>query len=83
MSLANAQPELTLLDKIRRIDLRLVLILAGLAGVGYAALYSAGGMKPDPWAAKHAMRFAAAAGLMLVVALVDIRVWMRLAYPAY
>jgi rod shape determining protein RodA len=83
IGLAAARSELSLADKLRRLDWRLVLVLVGLAGVGTAALYSAGGMKPDPWAAKHASRFAVAAGVMLLVALVDLRVWLRLAYPAY
>ncbi|TWT14113.1 rod shape-determining protein RodA [Reyranella sp. CPCC 100927] len=83
MSLAANRTELTLAGKIRRLDWRLVLVLIGVAGVGTAALYSAGGMKPDPWAAKHVMRFSIGAGVMLLVALVDLRVWMRLAYPAY
>jgi rod shape determining protein RodA len=83
VSLASNQGQLTLTDKIRRLDWRLVLVLIGVAGVGTAALYSAGGMKPEPWAAKHAIRFAIGAALMLVVALVDLRVWMRLAYPSY
>ena len=83
MSLAAARTELTLADKIRRLDWRLVLVLLGIAGVGTAALYSAGGMKPDPWAAKHATRFAIGVAMMLLVALVDLRVWIRLAYPAY
>ena len=83
MSLAANRTQLTLADKIRRLDWRLVLVLIGVAGVGTAALYSAGGMKPDPWAAKHVMRFSIGAGVMLLVALVDLRVWLRLAYPAY
>ena len=83
MSLSAARTQLTLADKIRRLDWRLVLVLIGVAGVGTAALYSAGGMKPDPWAAKHATRFAIGVAIMLLVALVDLRVWMRTAYPAY
>ncbi len=83
MSLAANRSELTLPEKIRRLDWRLVLVLIGVAGVGTAALYSAGGMKPEPWAIKHATRFAIGAAVMLTVALVDLRVWMRLAYPAY
>ncbi|MCW5748940.1 MAG: FtsW/RodA/SpoVE family cell cycle protein, partial [Alphaproteobacteria bacterium] len=83
LGLAAARTRLTLGEKIRRLDWRLVLVLIGVAGVGTAALYSAGGMKPDPWAARHATRFAIAGGMMLVVALVDLRIWMRLAYPAY
>jgi rod shape determining protein RodA len=83
MNLLAAPARLSFADKLRRLDWRLVLVLIGVAGVGTAALWSAGGMKPDPWAARHAMRFAVGLGLMLVVALVDLRIWMRLAYPAY
>ena len=83
-SLANAAvPELTLGDKIWRIRWGMVLLLIMIAGVGTLALYSAGGMKPEPWAAKHAIRFSVALLLALLVALVDIRVWMRMAYPFY
>ncbi len=80
---AAAIPELTLGDKIWRIRWGLVLLLIMIAGVGTLALYSAGGMKPEPWAAKHAIRFSVALLLALLVALVDIRVWMRMAYPFY
>lgn len=83
MTLAAAAPTLTLGDKIWRIRWGMVLLLALIAGVGTLALYSAGGMKPDPWAARHAARFGVALALALLVALVDIRVWMRLAYPFY
>ena len=80
---AAATPELTLGDKIWRIRWGLVLLLIMIAGVGTLALYSAGGMRPEPWAAKHAIRFSVALLLALLVALVDIRVWMRLAYPFF
>jgi rod shape determining protein RodA len=84
MSLAAAAvPELTLGDKIWRIRWGVVLLLILIGGVGTLALYSAGGMKPEPWAAKHAIRFSVALAMALAVALVDIRVWMRLAYPFY
>ncbi|MGE0424234.1 MAG: rod shape-determining protein RodA [Reyranellaceae bacterium] len=80
---AAATPELTLGDKIWRIRWGLVLLLIMIAGVGTLALYSAGGMRPEPWAAKHAIRFSVALLMALLVALVDIRVWMRLAYPFF
>ncbi|MBX3498970.1 MAG: rod shape-determining protein RodA [Alphaproteobacteria bacterium] len=80
---AAATPELTLGDKIWRIRWGLVLLLILIAGVGTLALYSAGGMKPEPWAAKHAIRFGVALLLALLLALVDVRFWMRLAYPFY
>ena len=80
---AAAIAELTLGDKVWRIRWGVVLLLIMIGGVGTLALYSAGGMKPEPWAAKHAIRFGVALLLALAVALIDIRVWMRLAYPFY
>jgi len=80
---AAAIPELTLGDKIWRIRWGVVLLLILIGGVGTLALYSAGGMKPEPWAAKHAIRFGVALTMALAVALIDIRVWMRVAYPFY
>jgi rod shape determining protein RodA len=46
-------------------------------------LYSAGGGSMEPWASRQAMRFGIGMALMLVVAVVDIRVWMRFAYVGY
>jgi rod shape determining protein RodA len=60
-----------------------VLLLCALAGVGYAALYSAAGGSPEPYAARHVLRFAAGLVLMLSIALVDIRFIARLAWPVY
>lgn len=59
----------------------LLIILIGLIGVGM--LYSVEGGQWDPYASRHAVRFAAGFGVMLVVALAPPRFWMGLAYPAY
>ena len=69
--------------KLLRVDWFFVLMLCTLAGVGYAALYSVGGGSPDPYASRHAIRFAIGLVLMLGIALVDIRVIARLAWPTY
>lgn len=37
----------------------------------------------DPWAKQHLIRLIVAGGVMLVIALTDIRVWYHLAYPLY
>jgi rod shape determining protein RodA len=82
MSLASAPAALGFADKLKRLNLGLILLLVAIAGIGVAALYSAG-RGPEPWAVKHVTRFSAALLMMLVVALVDTRVWLNLAYPAY
>ena len=70
-------------EKIWRINWGLVLVLTAIAGIGVLALYSAAGGRFEPWAARHAMRYGAAFGLMLVVALIHPKVWLTLAWPIY
>lgn len=75
--------QLTLVQKIIAINWTLVLLLSALASVGLTMLYSAGGGSMEPWASRQAMRFGIGLVLMLVVAVIDIRIWMRFAYVAY
>src|SRR5208282_3468636 len=69
--------------KLWQVNWLYVLLLCGLAGVGYVALYSAAGGSTEPYASRHLLRFAACVGLMLAIALVDIRVLAKLSWPAY
>jgi rod shape determining protein RodA len=69
--------------KIWQINWPYVLLLCALAGVGYVALFSAAGGAPEPYAARHVLRFAAGLVLMIGIALVDIRFIARLAWPSY
>jgi rod shape determining protein RodA len=68
--------------KLWQVNWLYVLLLCGLAGVGYVALYSAGG-SPEPYATRHVLRFAVGIGVMLAMALIDIRVLAKLSWPAY
>jgi rod shape determining protein RodA len=51
--------------------------------VGYLVLYSAGGGSHEPWAWRHGVRLAVGIPVMIVVALIDPRLWFRIAYPLY
>jgi rod shape determining protein RodA len=75
--------EHSLLFKIRHLNWILVIIVTTLAAIGVAALYSAAGGNFDPWASRQLTRFAIGFVLMIGIALVDIRWWFRLAWPAY
>ncbi len=75
--------QLTLVQKIIAINWTLVLLLSALASVGMTMLYSAGGGNFEPWASRQAVRFGIGMVLMLIVAVVDIRIWIRFAYFAY
>jgi rod shape determining protein RodA len=81
---ATADPtNLTLGQKLRHINWSFVVIVCLVACVGFAMLYSAGNGNLAPWASRQAIRFTAALGLMIAVALIDIRIWMRYAYWFY
>ncbi len=81
--LIRAEPSFGLTTKLFQISWTYVLLICALAGVGYAALYSAAGGSPDPYASKQAIRFAFGLVMMLCIALVDIRFIERLAWPFY
>ncbi|MBV9786156.1 MAG: FtsW/RodA/SpoVE family cell cycle protein, partial [Acidisphaera sp.] len=72
-----------LTGKLWQISWSYVLLLCALAAVGYAALYSAAGGSPEPYATRHVLRFAFGLVLMLSIALVDIRFIAKLAWPSY
>lgn len=76
-------PQLTLGAKIRSINWGLVLLICVITGVGIALLYSAAGGKWDPWAKSQLIRFVPGFALMLMMALIDIRLWLRFAYFIY
>jgi rod shape determining protein RodA len=77
------EPSFDLMAKIMQINWIYVVLLCCLAGVGYTALYSAAGGAPEPYATRHAMRFAFGLVIMLAIGLVDIRIIQKLAWPAY
>lgn len=74
---------LTIMEKLGMISWSFLLLLFFVATVGFLSLYSAASGSLDPWAAKHAVRFAIGIVGLIFVALIDIQIWMRLAYPLY
>ena len=76
-------PELTLGCKLILINWLLVILIVVVAGVGFAMLFSAAGGNMDPWAKRQIVRFGVAFGIMIVVATINIRLWLRYAYALY
>ena len=70
-------------EKLSSVSWPFILLLCMLAATGYAMLYSAAGGSPDPWAFRHGLRFGFGVLLMISIALVDIRLVLRLAWPLY
>jgi rod shape determining protein RodA len=72
-----------LTEKVAEIDWRLIALLCAIAGVGTLMLYSAAGQSWSPWAARHAIIFGLCLVMLLMLSMVNLRVWFAVAYPAY
>lgn len=70
-------------DKLMEFNWGFLLLLAVISSMGFAMLYSVADGSFSPWALKQMIRFVVGAGIMIVVALIDLRLWMRIAYPLY
>ena len=74
--------------KILGLDYGLLLLLILIAGIGVTMLYSAaqsgtGQGAWDPWADRHLLRFGMCVVMDVVIAMIDLRFWMAIAYPTY
>ena len=78
-----SRPSVTLGDKLWRVNWGILAVVALLAAIGTATLYSVAGGSFEPWAERHALRFLLGVAAVLVMAAVPLSLWMRLAYPAY
>ncbi len=83
IALGERQQDMTLLQKLRNVNWLLVLLICVTASYGFAMLYSAAGGSVDPWVTRQSARFGMGLVMMLFVAMVDLRFWMRIAYPFY
>lgn len=70
-------------DKFSRLHWPLIILLTMIAGAGVVTLYSVAEGNWQPWAMKHGLRYLAALGILIGVAMTPIRYWMALAYPTY
>jgi rod shape determining protein RodA len=75
--------QLSLREKFWQLNWSFVLLVGLTTSLGVVTLYSAANGSWDPWASRHAIRFGFCCAMMIVVALIDIRFWMRQAYVIY
>jgi rod shape determining protein RodA len=68
---------------LKAIHWPLLALVALIAVIGIGQLQSAAGGTMSPWANKQSLRLVLGFGLLIVLAMVPIRLWMALAYPAY
>ncbi len=71
------------INKFGEIDWIFCLTLCLIAGAGSVMLFSIAGSSWEPWALPHLTRFGICFAIMIVLSLIDLRVWFALAYPVY
>ena len=75
--------ELTLREKLIRLNWEMFVIILLVASIGFAMLYSAANGNLSPWASKQMFLFSLGMLLMVLVAIIDIRFWLKLSYLVY
>ena len=73
----------TAVAKLRHINWGLLLLIIAVACLGFAMLYSAADGHADPWMSHQAVRFVAGLAVLIGLALIDFRFWLRYAYLLY
>ncbi|MFT7026674.1 MAG: rod shape determining protein RodA [Paracoccaceae bacterium] len=73
----------SLLRKLLRFHWAIAILVTAVAGVGFMMLYSVANGSTEPWAGRQMVRFAVGMALMLVVAMINVRVWRMLTPFAY
>ena len=71
------------LIKFTEVDWTFCLALTLIACAGGLMLFSVAGGSWQPWAADHLIRYTVCFLIMIVLAMVDLRVWFAMAYPIY
>ncbi|MDA0998298.1 MAG: FtsW/RodA/SpoVE family cell cycle protein, partial [Proteobacteria bacterium] len=83
MQRSLSSPELTLGRKLIGLNWLMVVLISCVACVGFVMLYSAAGGSFQPWSERQIIRYGIGCIVMIAVALVDIRIWLRYAYVLY
>jgi rod shape determining protein RodA len=83
LSMRLNHTEMTWREKLWQINWSLLALITAVTCIGLLTLYSAAQGHLEPWALKQAVRFVLGMAILLAVAMVDIRLWMRQAYTLY
>jgi rod shape determining protein RodA len=83
MSRLTTSDHIGLAEKLRLLNWGMIALIVAIGLIGVGLLYSAGGKSWHPWAGPQLVRFLIGLCLMMVIALIDVRVWLNFAYPMY
>jgi len=81
--MGNKLRKISIREKLLQLNWSLVLLVTMVASIGFAVLYSAAHGNSEPWMDAQIKRFALGVVGMLVLAMIDLRVYMRFAYFFY
>jgi rod shape determining protein RodA len=74
---------MTLVEKLRGMHWTIIVLLAAVASIGFAMLYSVSDGSFEPYASRQIIRFCIGICILLTIGVIDIRFWLRSAYPIY
>ena len=75
--------KLSLTYKLKRINYGLIILVTACCSIGFAMLYSAAGGDIEPWAQRHLIRYFVGLLGILILALINIRLFFKGAYIFY
>jgi rod shape determining protein RodA len=81
--------EMTVQERFAQISWTMIFFIVAVGCIGIAMLYSAAGDgrevlgSMDPWAKRHLFRFLIGMAALIVVAVIDLRIWLQYAYVVY
>ena len=75
--------KLSLTCKLKRINYGLIILVTACCSIGFAMLYSAAGGDIEPWAQRHLIRYFVGLLGILILALINIRLFFKGAYIFY
>ncbi|MDY0870636.1 rod shape-determining protein RodA [Dongia rigui] len=81
--MGNKQKKVSIGEKLLQLNWSLVLLVTVVASIGFAVLYSAAHGSAEPWMDAQIKRFGLGVFGMLILALIDLRLYMRFAYAFY
>lgn len=74
---------LTLTERVKNLDPLVILCISLLSCIGFSMLYAAARGSFIPWAGPQMIRFCIGFCLMITIALIDIKHWLRWSYAFY
>ena len=74
---------MNLIDFLHRVHWLFILLLLSISFIGVALLYSIAGGSWDPWASNQIIRIVLGLAVVILISLVNIQFWYKLANPLY